>query len=54
MAKDTGTAEAKKLETDDNVAFVGASGSTDAPEKKKDITAEQAAFQPNATAVAEA
>jgi hypothetical protein len=47
MAKDTGTAEAKKLETDDNVAFVGASGSTDAPEKKKDITAEQAAFQAN-------
>ena len=47
MAKDTGTAEAKKPETDDDVAFVGASGSTDAPEKKKDITAEQASFQAN-------
>ncbi|HEX2753121.1 MAG TPA: hypothetical protein VHP34_08490, partial [Alphaproteobacteria bacterium] len=40
-------AEAKKPETDDDVAFVGASGSTDAPEKKKDITAEQASFQAN-------
>ena len=38
MAKDTGTAEAKKPETEREVDFTGAAGVNDAPEKKKDVT----------------
>jgi len=52
MAKDTGTAEAKKPEQDDDVPFVGAAAVTDAPDKKKDM--EQPAFQEHPTAAAEA
>ena len=53
MAKDTGTAEAKKPAADDEVAFVGASGAPDAPEKKKDLTSEQPVFQENPANAAE-
>jgi|GEM_PF-2159901 len=54
MAKDTDTADVKKPEQTDEVAFVGAAPVTDAPEKKKDLAADQPGFQEHPTVAAEA